>query len=283
MEYIPTAEERKEYLAYDSYKVFFDNLKKGIEDIESLQFIRQKKKVILISGAMVVFDKGTIAFLNRIAEVKSDEYQFVLLSEVTAEYRRKTKDKIVFESICTPHLLAKEILVPYMDIPVTEEMTEYINKREYLKRAVANLNMRHKNIGDGYAEALIYYAEIYLKLLLKKLKPDKVILWNEFYAFHMVLQCLCRQRKIELKYMEFGCVPGTFVIEKGGQQGESMPARHPFFFHHLPIKRQDKAEADKTIQYIFRTELNRNIQPERNGELCQFLKRKTGKPVVTYM
>lgn len=62
-----------------------------------------------------------------------------------------------------------------------------------------------------------------------------------------------------------------------------MPARHPFFFHHLPIKRQDKAEADKTIQYIFRTELNRNIQPERNGELCQFLKRKTGKPVVTYM
>lgn len=282
MEYIPT-EEEKEYLAYDSYEAFFENLDKGMKEIRNVQFTRKRRKVILIAGAMVVFDKGTIDFLNDVAEAMKESCQFILLSEVTAQYRRKTRDKIEFEYLCTPHLLAKEICVPHLDIPITKEITRYIDKKTYLKMAVDNLKTRHKNMGAGYAEALIYYSDVYLREVLKRINPDEVILWNEFYAFHMVFQSICMEKKLRTGYMEFGCIPGTFVIEQTGQQGESMPARRPFRFRCLSITQEEKETAKNVIQYIYRTGLNRNIQPARGNRLCEMLKRSSDRKVITYM
>ena len=282
MEYIPTPEEQQEYLAYTSCDVFFENLENGIKELEQTQFERRQKKVLLIAGAMVVFDKGVIRFLNHMAEVDSD-CQYVLLSEVTAEFRRKTRDMITFASICTPHLLAKEILVPYMDIPVSEEIQNYIDRHAYLKPAADNLNQRHVNIGSGYAEAVVYYADRYIRKLLEKTAPDCVLIWNKFYAFHMILGYLCEEYGIRKKYMEFGCVPGTFVIEEKGQQGESFPGRYPHAFAVLPVTGKDKITAESVIEYIFRNGLNRNPQPPRGRLFGVLQNMKPNRPVITYM
>lgn len=282
MEYIPTPEEQQEYLAYTSCDVFFENLENGIKELEQTQFERKQKKVLLIAGAMVVFDKGVIRFLNHMAEVDSD-CQYVLLSEVTAEFRRKTKDMINFYSICTPHLLAKEILVPCMEVPVSEEVKDYLDQHEYLKLAAENLKKRHVNIGSGYAEALVYYADLYIRKILKKIKPDCVLIWNEFYAFHMILGALCEKNHIKRKYMEFGCIPGTFVIEAKGQQGESFPGRHPYFFSCLPLNRQDRVTAKNVMEYVFETGLNRNIQPPRGRFSYMLQSMNSNRAVITYM
>ena len=45
MRYTPTEEEQQEYLAYDSYHVFFERLEKGLQEIKAYPFHRRKKKV----------------------------------------------------------------------------------------------------------------------------------------------------------------------------------------------------------------------------------------------
>lgn len=281
-EYTPTESEKQEYLAYDSKEAFFDNLEKGLQSITEYQLKKTKEKVVLIAGAMAVFDKGTIDFLNKMARVDS-RAQYILLSEVTAEFRRKTKDRFEFESICTPHLLAKEILVPYMDVPVLAHVGKYLDAHSYLMKAIDNLKGRHYNIGCGYAENLIYYADRYLKTVLDRIRPDYVILWNEFYAFHMVFQSICHMREIPVFYMEFGCIPGTFVIEKYGQQGESYPSRHPFKFRRLCVEQSEEIQTEHILAYLSDTGMNRNRQP-LPGNMGPYLKRcRTGRPVITYM
>ncbi len=283
MEYSSTPEEQQEYLAYSSTEIFFENLEHGLEELRNFSFVRKKKKVILIAGAMVVFDKGTIDFLNHIAEVEKDS-QIILLSEVTAEFRRKTRDTIQFEFICTPHLLAKEILVPYMDLPTSEEILDYVADRMYLSLAAKNFQEQHREkIGKNYAQTLMYYADCYLRLLLKKTMPNCVILWNEFYAFHRVLDFLSRENHIKVRYMEFGCIPGTFTIESKGQQGESFPARYPFVFRGLSVSKEDVDKAQKVIAYIFQNRLNRNVQPVTDRISKKLLAIKDGKPVITFM
>lgn len=281
-EYIPTPEEQQEYLAYDSYDVFFENLERGLRELETFQFVKRKKKVLLVAGAMVVFDKGSIAFLNQMSKIDLD-CQYVLLSEVTAEFRRKTQDMIKFDFICTPHLLAKEILVPYMNVSVSTAVKNYLEEHVYLKSAADNLNRRHANIGVGYADTLVYYADLYIRKLLYKIKPDCVLIWNEFYAFHMILEYICKDNNIKIEYMEFGCVPGTFVIESGGQQGKSWLARYPFLFAKLPITEKDIKRAEQIVEYVFRTELNRNTQPMK-GKFSNLLQlSNSSHPVITYM
>lgn len=99
----------------------------------------------------------------------------------------------------------------------------------------------------------------------------------------MVMSALCRKNKIPLRYMEFGCVPGTFVIEKSGQQGESFPARHPHLFRCCPVASGDIKKAVQIAEYIYRTELNRNVQPPRRGLEAMASHWKTNTPVITYM
>lgn len=281
MEIYPNEQEKQEYLAYKSEKDFFSNLETGISKLNEWQMKHESENVILIAGPMVAFDKGTINFLNQM--VKSDlKNQYILLSEVTAEFRRKTQMCVEFEHICTPHLLAKEIIVPFFNVTVSEEMERYVNNHLYLNEAINNLETRHINLGIGYAKALMYFADIYIRVLLDKIVPKKVILWNKFYAFHSIFDRIAKEKKIDVCYMEFGCVPGTIVIENGGQQGESYPARHPWKFNHLFVGQKDILNARGVIAYINKKQLNRNIQPfwGKGSELN--LKRNDG-PIVTYM
>lgn len=278
----PTEEEKQEYLAYKSEKDFLDNLESGMENLDRWENVEDNRQTILIAGAMVAFDKGTINFMNELAK-KDSNRRYILLSEVTAELRRKTDMYIEFEYICTPHLLAKEILVPYFNVTVSDVMIDYVEKRDYLKEAIQNLEARHMNIGNGYAMALMYYADIYLCKLLKKVKPDMVIMWNEFYAFHGVLKAICEKLRITIQYMEFGCIPGTIALEEGGQQGESYPARHPYRFNHLAITKEEVEQAKQVAMFIKKEQLNRNIQPLWGNVKNVFLKRVTDGPIVTYM
>lgn len=278
-EFIPTKEEEQEYLAYKTEQDFIDNLENGIKELDRMEIARDNRKIVLISGAMVAFDKGTIQYLNQIAD-QDRETRYILLSEVTAENRRKTRECIKFEYLCTPHLLAKEMFVSYFPITISEEVKEYISERGYLCRAIENLHGRHRNAGEGYIEAWICYADRYIQHLLDKVHPQRVVLWNEFYAFHMIFDHICAAKKIPVMYMEFGCIPGTLSLELLGQQGESYIARHPWRFRTLPVRREEIRFAETVKQYIVERRLNRNKQPEY-GRL-NIKKEEIGKPIIVY-
>ncbi len=278
-EYI-TEEEQQEYLAYKSADDFFENLEQGIQALDSFDFREYEGKSILICGGMVAFDKGLTAFMNRWYR-KQDNLFF--LSEVTAQYRRYTEERTALPHICTPHLLAKEMVLYGMDIPVDAGMQEIYGRKRYVREAVCNLEARYPSLGRGYAVAWSYYAYVYLLRLLKYLRPIQVVMWNEFYAFHHILQGICKENKISELYMEFGCLPGTISIEPNGQQGESLPARKYRAFRRQEVSRRQIENATQILAYLKRSGLNRNIQPLNAVADTQLSYYRAGRKTVLYM
>lgn len=240
-----------------------------------------KGKTVLICGAMATFDKGILDFLNDWNELVPDQ-NMIMLSEVTAQYRRYTAERLRFPYICTPHLLAKEMVIRNMEIPVTSEMEELISEKNYMREAVQNMKGKYPDLGQGYAVAWGYYTYVFISALLNKICPHTVILWNEFYAFHHVFCGICKEKNIELKYMEFGCLPGTFCIEKQGQQGESIPACRYFHFRHMPVLRKEIMKTSKVIDYMRNTGINRNYQIELGVQVQLFRFWKSGRKNISY-
>lgn len=278
----PTKDEEKEYLAYRTEKDFFSNLQEGIRKLRSIQ-LPIKEHIVCVCGGMAGFDKGLLNFLNVYAEEeKRKGRNVVLLSEVTAEYRRYTAEKVTFPFICTPHLLAKEIIVLGMKISVSSQMKEYIKDRDFIKEAILLMKARHPQVGEGYAEAWGYYACIYIEELLKKINPEKVILWNEFYAFHRLFDSICKINNISVEYMEFGCLPGTIAIDKTGQMGESSVAIAYKEFRKLHITRFEYTEMKNILGYLHKSGLNRNIQPRQCFQKHQIYLFRSDNPIIIF-
>lgn len=252
-----TEEEKKEYLGYKSYKDVIANYHRGMQSIDEM--INVPEQTTLLAGAMIAFDKGLSGFINEFSKIETNLY---FLSEVTAQYRRYTDLKIKCPHICTPHLLSKEMVIRGMDIPISEEICRLVESKKYLKEASCNFRMRYPDLGKDYEICWAYYAYLYLFQLLEKIKPKKVILWNEFYAFHIIFQGICMEKKIPIEYMEFGCIPGTICIEGRGQQGESHVAVNWIKYKYSPTTLRQRQDARKVLDYLYVSRLNRNVQPK---------------------
>lgn len=273
-------QEQQEYMAYKNWKDVINNLEKGIHDLDYVPDAFQSNNKVLICGAMIAFDKGLSNFLNTWYFYQKD---LILLSEVTAQYRRYTKERMKIPFICTPHMLAKEMVIHQMSIPVSNDMIDQISCKNYLQEAVENMSVRYMDLGNGYSIAWCYYAYKYIKKLLLIAKPRCVVLWNEFYTFHTIFKGICQEMNIPLRYMEFGCIPGTICLEEYGQQGESLVTKKYKQFNKKIISSEEMEYADKVINYLFRTRLNRNKQPNAYIEYQKLTKYVSGRQTIVYI
>lgn len=252
---IANTTELAEYSSVQNEEQFYESLNRALILLNTCITTEMENAVLIASGG-VAFDKGITNFWNEMAK----KYKLVLMSEVTAEYRRYTKMKIKFPFFTTPHLLAKDILVPRLRIKNQRYKRKCCSKR-CMDIAVDIYKKRHLEIGDGYAEALMKFASIYICNILDKIKPKIVILWNEFYSFHLIFKEICEKKHIKIFYMEFGNLPGTFTIEEKGQMGESVVSRKPYRFNSLKIDSDDIFNAINIWSFLIRSRLNRNVQP----------------------
>lgn len=275
-----TEQEKQEYLAYHGSSDVINNLKNGVEALANEARLKGHANCTLICGAMMGFDRGLSLFLN---EMYKYDKTFFFLSEVTAENRRHTDEVCDIPHICTPHLLAKEMVVNGIDIPINKEADRLINKKKYLQEAERNMLLRHTGLGDGYARMWVYYAYQYLMKLIDVLSPKQVVLWNEFYAFHVILRGICKEKFLRLKYMEFGCIPGTICVEKKGQQGESLVSRRWLQFYLKHVTAKEIKEAEKVLAYLYETGLNRNVQPQKKMKDILLFHYSSDRKTILYL
>ncbi len=274
LKYSPSVMERWEYISYHTKYDIISNFENGLQILKDIVFESECFNRTLIAGGMAAFDKGIIRFLHKWNDKMEPLF---LLSEVTGEFRRYTADEVQFPFICTPHLLSKEIVVCGINLDMLEDANQLYNKSEYIRVAVMNLNKQYNNLGLNYAVIWSYYAYKYINLLLDKLNPVRVILWNEFYPFHIIFDNICRERKIDIVFMEFGCIPGTFALDKKGQQGESWVALH------RGKRYRDTSETKEIIHWIRNTRLNRNLQPPTQFNCTRISGYKKDKPIIVYL
>ena len=270
-----------------SYKEYFE---KEIEISELLkqrnEFIRaiecgEDENKILFFGDVVSYDRGVCDYLNKMN--KQTNNSMILFSEANFITDAYIEKKIAFPYYQLPQMFKKNY-VYRGDVAayVSQEIIEYVNAKEHLHKAAENLRLRHRDMAKNYEFLVCYYAEQCIGKLLEHFKPKVVYLWNKFYAFHLILDSICRNKSIDVRYMEFGVLPGTFAIESEGQMGESFPAVRSEEFNQLPINKQDVLEAKRVVEYIQRKDLNRNIQNDESELGIVKSKLIEKRPIIFY-
>ena len=233
----------------------------------------------MIFSDFLAFDKGVCDFVNRWCSYGK---RLVLLSEAACVSRERM-DKMLLPIIELPTaLLRNQYLKKQNGKFFFRHMTSYVSAKRYLRDAAGNLRMGYSDMAENYEFMVCYYADRIVRKIIECWKPSQVILWNAFYAFHFIIRNICAEKRISVRFMEFGNIPGTIIVEKLGQMGESWPARHPQEFVKISVSDKERADAEKLIRRLRRNGLNRNTQPQ-NGILPEIAKRlKSGRPVVFY-
>ena len=223
--------------------------------------IPSDKKKIIFSGHILEFDKGTCNYLNYISENLSNA-ELILLSHATNINSSKANKLINFNYFKLPVTASINRYEPNVDIDVPVDIIKFIESKEYLKLAVKRLEMRHKDMGKGYAKALIYNLYRYFDTFLDHYRPAAVVLWCEFFCGHVILKDICEEKNIKVLYMEFGALPGTFAIEKNGQMGESDVSTKYQEFKELTVTDDELEKADQILDFLRQSGLNRRPQPK---------------------
>lgn len=233
---------------------------------------------ILVTGAIAGFDKGTCEFLDKVNRLY-DTDKFVLLSDANPY---GTKSKVGFEATMIPSFAWKKKYPKNTGIKCEKAVIRKVKSNKTLYNAYKNLMKRYPDIESSYVYYCIYYMEKYIKTVIEISKAEKIIVWNEFYAFHFIWKDIAKKLNLQIFFMEFGSLPGTISIEKSGQMGKSFPGANVEEFMSLPVSKKQQEDAKKIIEYLYKSKSNRNIQPivseidEIKGKL------KAGKPIILY-
>jgi len=171
----------------------------------------------------------------------------------------------------------KEILLEHVKV-----ISKHVESVSYLWEAAQNLRMRYIDMCPGYEFLFAFYAERLIRSMIELWKPKGFLLWNAFYAFHLIIRGVCREMDVPVRFMEFGNIPGTFMVEETGQMGESIPAREPDTLLQIPVSEEEYRKTEQLIRELKASGANRNVQP-CNGKLETVKSRLLpGRPVILY-
>ena len=274
-------QEGKDFVWYRDW-LFPSKLEQILLDAENflekdLQSVGIGKK--LIFSDFLSYDKGVCSFVN---QWNKQEGNLVLFSEAVWT-EKETDEKLNIPVIKLPMILShNQYLKGIMEETIQEKVIERVHKTDYLKEAAENLRMGYPDMVENYEYIVCYYAELIIHRIAECLKPSLVIVWNAFYAFHFVIRNICRELEIPVKYMEFGNIPGTIIVEEIGQMGESWPARYPQKFMKIPVSDEDYDKAEHLIEDLRIRKLNRNVQPDNDLLVMVRKKLKEERPVIFY-
>lgn len=253
------------------------------EEERFLQNVRETERYMgskLIFSDFLAFDKGVCAFVNR---WKEREPNLVLCSEAGWLSGTAAKKKLEIPVVELPDLLSHNQYLKKNDAGTgNREKEEYVQSKTYLSEAALNLRLGYPDMAEKYEYTVCFCADRVIREIIRCWKPSQIILWNAFYAFHFIIRHVCMEKGVSVKYMEFGNIPGTIVVEGTGQMGESYPARYPQEFLELPVSEAEYAGAERLIRDLRIQRLNRNVQPRNDLQAAVRGKMAEGKPVIFY-
>ncbi len=224
-----------------------------------LNIIPSNRQKVIFSGHNLEFDKGTCSYLNKLAEGIAPS-EMILLSHAVNVQNVKADKLIHFNYFTLPYTLTFNRYPKNQDIILPKDVEDVIESKEYLIENYKKVEMRHKDMGENYAKAMVYWLYRYYISFLEHFKPSLIILWCEFYCGHSFLKNICEERNIRVIYMEFGAIPGTFAIEENGQMGESLVSIEYKNFLTRKVSQEEINDTKEVLEYLKDSKLNRRPQ-----------------------
>ena len=270
------------YHWFDPVLYFFRDIvrrKRFIRDMdrvcEEIASMNPEPGGILAFGILCTDHKPTlIPFLEQIQTAAQKPIMFL-------DESRNADMPCPFPRICIPRSAPVKYDAKLKLTPMPE-MERLIQQNPCLHQALKNITARLNNIHPEYAKVLLYRSYMIYQLVLDRWKPSEVMIWNEFNPLHTVFTEVCREKGIDPIFMEFGVLPGTFAIERGGQMGRSLIARNAEEFLQKPVSQEELEQGREVLNFLRSSGLNRNAQP-RNDEMDVLrAKLKPGRPIILF-
>lgn len=198
------------------------------------------------------------------------EYNFVNLIEgmeltiPEVEKNFQQKEHILVQELNEMQLFMAPVILQRNSIPImpkgiaelNESEKEIIDRFDFLDNAGENFCKKYA-VTEEYADRYSLTAYGYAQEILSIVRPKCVLLWNKYNPWHLILDGVCKQKKIPVVYMESGLLPGTYLFETTGQMGGSYPARNPEKFRALPVTDEEIETAKKIKEGLYKNKLNR--------------------------
>lgn len=157
------------------------------------------------------------------------------------------------------------------------KIPSYIKKEVYGKEYLQDLVKRRmlRGYSESVSIALAYETERYYKVLIEKINPILLIVWNNWGNNSVVPSEICKQREIPVISMERGFLEGTIMLSAKGY-GKDEINLAPEKFCKIPVEQEEIQKAQKIIDFLHGTGFNRYAQPQNNN-LCKLKERLNDK------
>lgn len=250
------------------------------KDFELFSHLIERAEVktngIVVVGLLCTPHKPTLLlFLSKLMQQFPDK-QLILLDEI-----QNQEPDCPFVRFRIPRSVPAKY-DRHLKMAENKDAAKLLSEKVYLQEAVANILSRHKDITKSYAEVLVYTTYLLYNRVIEKWKPSCVMIWSEYNALHTVCAKVCRENGVEPVFLEFGILPGTFALERGGQMGKSEPAVHWQEFLRKPVTEENLRQATDVLAFLHESKLNRNVQPKNNDIYLLEKRLKPGRPTILF-
>jgi len=286
--------EWKDFVSYSHVK----NLREAYET-ELLENIRRFREKGFYGRVLLFFylteygakEKGLGAFFEKLHESLQNKLLFM---QETAELgEEKTRAFLDVPCWGVPRILGRDHHAcqgfyfirdgrPVRGEYASEEQIGKITADRELNILARGLRLKYPQMAESFEYLITDLAVRYVEELIDCAHPKAVILWNEFYAMHGIICRVCMRKKVPVRYIEFGNIPGTIQFDAMGQMGESWIARRPEQFLGQPVGEDDLAEAERVWKFLYESRLNRKEQPDIDIRTQLGAGLEPGKPVIVY-
>lgn len=246
-----------------------------------LKFSEMDRYDCYIFGAMTSFDPNSINNFNFLHSLFKTT-DFIVFSESMKINQQYEEGIVHFPYITLPPALMPAYYMSELALAdLSEEEYEHVDSTSYLKKSQTIMMGKNPSLDVSSATELVLLYERFVEKLLKEYMPKVVIIWNQFYPFHLVVDNMCKKLNVTVLYLEHGVIPGTYALDKHGQMGESYVSCESKAFCRLPVSDEDKAFAKDVWDYLIKSKINRNKQIPLDKEyiktLCDF-----NRPILFY-
>lgn len=213
-------------------------------------------------------------------KAKDRDLKLGLISEAIWYSCEETEKIMGLPSLVTPEIFDLSIYIK--DGVLSEEQTKFLKNKSYADSGSKCLCAEFPKLRRENANYMVYYMYQYVIKVLEMLKPKFIVSHPLFTVQHFILQELCQLKGIPLISTHQGVLPGTLSFDIGGEMGKSLPSVYSKEFVKLPINKNDLQYAEKVWNYLYKSRLNRKIQPKTNCMEYVLKHINTDRPTVFF-
>lgn len=247
--------------------ISFDKLHSAIDrQIDYVNTLNFANSNVVLLGSL---PQEVNAYFNKLSKLNSKlHYIFVASGFI------KVPSWLDFPCIAGPEIFSFwGIEGQELKIHIPKEVYKFVHEKEYLMDLVKRRVLR--GYSESVATALAYEAERYFTVLIERINPLLIMVWNNWGCNSVVPAEIARKKGISTISVERGFLEGTMMFSVEGY-GKDAININPEKFCSLPISVNELEKAKKVIKFLRETQFNRYAQVAGN-DTVQFKKWATSR------